>query len=111
MLTFTHGIDYLARDPIALSISLPLREEPSSIALPDTIQMEHWASIVPSSKAATRMLVTEMASMADAIGPQADALIQDMSEDGTHHPISKTVRTVIDTRSALVGRARDKTPL
>jgi serine/threonine-protein kinase HipA len=74
-------------------------------SLPDTIQMEHWASLVPSSKAAMRMLAGVLTSMADAIGPEADALMEEMSENGTYHPILKTVRKIIDTRCTLVRRA------
>ncbi|WP_159946269.1 type II toxin-antitoxin system HipA family toxin [Rhizobium sp. 18065] len=77
-------------------------------SLPDTIQMEHWASLVPSNKAATRMLAGELLRMADAIGPEADALVEEMSENGTYHPILKTVRKIIDTRCALVRRALEK---
>lgn len=80
-------------------------------SLPDTIQMEHWASLVPSNKAATRMLAGELIRMTDAIGPEADALMEEMSENGTYHPILKTVRKIIDTRCALVRRALEKPSL
>ncbi|WP_425640293.1 hypothetical protein [Agrobacterium radiobacter] len=71
-------------------------------------QMEHWASLVPSNTAATRMLAGELVRMADAIGPQANALMEEMSENGTYHPILKTVRKIIDTRFALVRRALER---
>lgn len=77
-------------------------------SLSDTIQLAHWTSLVPPTKAAKRMLVTELTGMADAIVPQADALIEEMSENGTYHTILKTVRRVIESRCALVRRAVDK---
>lgn len=80
-------------------------------SLPDTIQMKHWASLVPSNKAATRMLGGELIRMADATGPEADALLEEMTEDGIGHPILKTVRKVIDTRCALVRRALERPAL
>lgn len=80
-------------------------------SLPDTIQMAHWTSLVPPTKAAKRMLVTELTGMADAILPQADALIEEMSENGTYHTTLKTVRKVIETRCALVRRALDNEAL
>ncbi|MDM7979022.1 MAG: type II toxin-antitoxin system HipA family toxin [Rhizobium sp.] len=77
-------------------------------SLPDTIKMEQWASLVPSNKAATRMLAGELMRMADAIGAEADVLMEEMSENSTYHPILKTVRKVIDTRCGLVRRALEK---
>lgn len=76
-------------------------------SVPDTIQMEHWASVVPSNRAAKRMLAGELIRMAHAIGPEADALIEEMSEAGAYHTILKTVRKVIETRCALVRRTLD----
>lgn len=77
-------------------------------SLPDTIQMEHWASLVPSNKAATRMLAGELMSMVDAIGSEADTLLEEMSNNSTYHPILKTVRKIIDTRCTLVRRVLEK---
>lgn len=77
-------------------------------SLPDTIQLAHWTSLVPATRVAKRMLVTELTGMADAIQPQADALIEEMSDAGMYHAILKTVRKVIETRCALVRRAVDK---
>ena len=77
-------------------------------SLPDTIQMEHWVSLVPSNKASTRMLAGELMRMADAIGPEADALMGEMFANGTDHPILRTVRKIIDTRCALVRKAPDR---
>ncbi|WP_205910115.1 hypothetical protein [Rhizobium rhizophilum] len=63
---------------------------------------------MPSNKTATRMLAGELMRMADAIGAEADVLMEEMSENGTYHPILQTVRKVIDTRCALVRRALEK---
>lgn len=42
-------------------------------SVPDTIPLAHWTSLVPATKTAKRMLVTELTGMADAILPQAMA--------------------------------------
>jgi serine/threonine-protein kinase HipA len=77
------------------------------MSVPDTIQMEHWASLVPSARASRRMLASELMAMADAIATDADAVIEEMSESGAFHPILKTVRKAIETRCNLVRRAVD----
>ncbi|MDP2119529.1 MAG: type II toxin-antitoxin system HipA family toxin [Hoeflea sp.] len=76
-------------------------------SLPDTILMEHWASLVPSTRASRRMLAGELTAMADAIATEAVALFEEVSESGAFHPILKTVRKVIETRCNLVRRAVD----
>lgn len=77
-------------------------------SLPDTILMEHWASLVPSTRASRRMLAGELMTMADAIATEADALIYEVADRGALHPILKTVRKIIETRCALVRRALEK---
>jgi len=76
-------------------------------SLPDTIQMEHWTSLVPSTRAARRMLAGELLTMVDAITTEADALIKEVSDSGAFHPVLTKVRKVIKTRCALVRGAVD----
>ena len=77
-------------------------------ALPDTIQLEHWLSLVPPTKAAQRLLTKELATMAGEIEGKADLLLEELDAEGAYHPILKTVRNTIATRARLVLRAVDK---
>ena len=43
-----------------------------------------------------------------AIGPEANKLVEEMSENSTYHPILKTVQKIIYTRCALVLRTLDE---
>lgn len=76
-------------------------------SLPDTIQMDHWTSLVPSTRAARRMLAGELLTMVDAITTEADVLMEEVSDSGAFHPVLTKVRKVIQTRCALVRRAVD----
>ena len=46
--------------------------------IPDTIQLEHWLSLVAPTKAAQRMLKTELSTMAAKIEDQADQLLEEL---------------------------------
>lgn len=71
-------------------------------SLPDTILLEHWLTLVPATKSAQRLLTRELAKMTSEIGEKADALLEELREAGTYHPILKTVRRIIETRAKLV---------
>jgi serine/threonine-protein kinase HipA len=74
-------------------------------ALPDTIQLEHWHSLVAPTKAAQRLLNTEIDNMASAIEIEADLLLEELAQKDIAHPVLKIVRKIIGTRSALLRRA------
>jgi serine/threonine-protein kinase HipA len=76
-------------------------------SLPDTILMEHWASLVPPTRAAGRLLAGEMLTLAVAITTEADALMEEVSDSGAFHPVLTKVRKVIETRCALLRKAVD----
>jgi serine/threonine-protein kinase HipA len=78
-------------------------------AIPDTIQLEHWNTLVLATKAAQRLLATTMRQMAEGILPEADALLDEMDAEATYHPILKTIRKIIETRVQHVLRITDKT--
>jgi serine/threonine-protein kinase HipA len=77
-------------------------------AVPDTIQLKHWLSLVPDTKAAQRLLISDIASLAGNIEKEADALLLQLSDAGIQHPILKTVRGVIATRATHLLRIIDK---
>lgn len=76
--------------------------------VPDTIQLKHWLSLVPGTKAAQRLLINDIASLAGNIEREADGLLLELLEAGIQHPILKTVRAVIATRAAHLLRIIDK---
>ena len=77
-------------------------------ALTDTIQLKHWLTLVPDTKAAQRLLISDIANLAGNLEKEADRLLLELSEAGIQHPILKTVRGVIATRAAHLLRIIDK---
>lgn len=67
-------------------------------AVPDTIQLKHWLTLVPDTKGAQRLLVRDMAILAGRIRGEADRLVAAL-EEGIAHEIPKAIRTVIETRA------------
>ncbi|MBD8891100.1 type II toxin-antitoxin system HipA family toxin [Roseibium litorale] len=76
-------------------------------ATPDTILLEHWHSLVPPTKGAQKMINAELGTMASKIISEADALLGELASDGIAHPVLKTVRKIIGTRSAMILQALD----
>ncbi len=76
--------------------------------VPDTIYLEHWTSLVPDTRGAQRLLVRNIAEIAEAIEVEADGLIAELAEEGINHSILVSVRKVISTRAALLQRIVDK---
>ncbi len=68
-------------------------------SVPDTIHLKHWLTLVPQTRGAQRLLIRDMATMAERIGDEADALLAEMAEGGADHAILKSVRAVIATRA------------
>lgn len=77
-------------------------------AVPDTIQLKHWLSLVPDTKAAQRVLISDIADLAGNIEKEAEALLLKLSDAGIRHPILKVVRGVIATRAAHLLRIIDR---
>lgn len=76
--------------------------------VPDTIHLKHWLSLVSDTKAAQRLLINDIASLAGNIEREADGLLLELSDAGIQHPILKAVRGVIATRAAHLLRIIDK---
>ena len=68
-------------------------------SIPDTIQLIHWLTLVPDTRGAQRLLVKDMAELAEHIREQADQLLAEFEATGITHEILKTVRAVIETRA------------
>lgn len=75
--------------------------------IPDTIQLQHWLSLVPNTRGAQRLLVRELRSMAEEIGATADTLLAELEYEGAAHPILRDVRRVIDSRARLIARVSE----
>ncbi|WP_347376824.1 HipA domain-containing protein [Ensifer sp. Root1252] len=76
--------------------------------VPDTIQLKHWTTIVPDTKAAQRILVRELAQMAEGIVHEADALVGELADEGIKHPILSAIRKVISSRAGSVQRVTEQ---
>lgn len=78
-------------------------------AVPDTIQLKHWLSLVSDTKAGQRLLVGDLVNLATVIEVEADALLVEFADAGITHPILKIVRGIIATRAAHLLRISEKT--
>ncbi|MET3616172.1 hypothetical protein ABID16_004521 [Rhizobium aquaticum] len=76
--------------------------------VPDTIQLKHWKALVPETKSSQRILVRNLAQMAERIVIEADALVTELADEGTRHPILSTIRKVITSRAGLLKRAAEQ---
>lgn len=77
-------------------------------SVPDTIQLSHWYTLVPDTRAAQRVLAKDLADMAERTRVAAPALIAEMNAQGIEHPILKTIQGVIDTRAGHLLRLIEK---
>jgi serine/threonine-protein kinase HipA len=77
-------------------------------SIADTIQLKHWLTLVPDTRAAQRLLVRDMTELAGRIGDEADKLLAEFEDAGITHEILKTVRGVIETRAAHLLRITEK---
>jgi serine/threonine-protein kinase HipA len=75
--------------------------------IPDTIQLQHWLSLVPDTRGAQRLLIRDLRSMAAEIVPAADTLIAELEYERAGHAILKEVRRIIGSRAVLLVRAID----
>ncbi len=73
-------------------------------SVPDTIQLQHWLTLVPSTRGAQRLLAKDLQEMSTRIGGEADALLADLEHQGIAHSILPMVRRVIETRATHLQR-------
>lgn len=77
-------------------------------SVPDTIQLSHWYSLVPDTRAAHRVLAKDLADMAERTRVAVPALIAEMNARGSDHPILKAIRGIIDTRASHLLRITER---
>ncbi|WP_439402844.1 hypothetical protein ACNJYA_10880 [Bradyrhizobium sp. DASA03068] len=77
-------------------------------SVPDTIQLQHWLTLVPATRAAQRLLMKGIKETADGIRSAADSLLLELEEAGITHAILKTIRAVIETRASHLLRITEK---
>lgn len=77
-------------------------------SIPDTIQLKHWLTLVPSTRGAERLLLKDMTDMASRIRGEADTLIAELEKEGITHPILRSVRSTIETRAVQILRLTEK---
>jgi serine/threonine-protein kinase HipA len=77
-------------------------------SIPDTIQLQHWLTLVPATRGAQRLLVKDMKESAEWIRGEADALLAELEGAGITHAILKTVRGIIETRASHLIRITEK---
>jgi len=73
-------------------------------AVPDTIQLKHWLTLVPETRGAQRLLIKDMGDLAERVGSEADKLLAEFEGLGIRHDILQTVRSVIETRAVHILR-------
>jgi serine/threonine-protein kinase HipA len=74
----------------------------------DRIQLKHWMTLVPNTKVAQRILVRDLAHMAEGIVHEADALGSELADEGNKHPIVIAIRTVISSRAGSLQRVTEQ---
>jgi serine/threonine-protein kinase HipA len=77
----------------------------------DTIQLKHWLTLVPDTRAAQRLLIGDMTELAGGIEGEADKLLAEFEDAGIAHEILKAVRAVIKTRATHLLRITEKPPV
>jgi serine/threonine-protein kinase HipA len=64
----------------------------------DTIQLKHWLTLVPDTRAAQRLLMKDMGELSERIRGEADGLLAEFEEAGVRHEVLGRVRGVIEGR-------------
>ncbi len=77
-------------------------------SVPDTIQLQHWLTLVPETRGAERLLIRDLADVAGHIEQEADALLAELNDEGIDHAILGTVRGIIATRATHLLRIVEK---
>jgi serine/threonine-protein kinase HipA len=70
--------------------------------IPDAIQLTHWLSLVPDTKAAQRLFVREMQSLGTQARISSDALLKELADQEIEQPILKRIREIIEARASLL---------
>ena len=73
--------------------------------VPDTIQRDHWLSLMPGTKAAHQLLIKEMAALARNIIPAMVQLLSETAELGISNSVLLKIAKIIRSRSQLLVRA------
>ena len=73
--------------------------------VPDTMQRNHWLSLVPDTKAAHQLLIKEMASLARNIIPAMEQLLSETAELGISNSVLLKIAKIIRSRSQMLKRA------
>lgn len=68
--------------------------------VPDTIQLEHWWTLVPETRGARRVLEDELREMAERVGPEADALLAEFTGAGIRHVVLTAICRIIESRAS-----------
>lgn len=77
-------------------------------AVPDTMQLEHWLTLVPDTRGAQRLLVRNLGDMATSITKEAEALLREFEDQGITHRVLKDIRRIIGIRASHLLRIIDK---
>jgi len=73
-------------------------------SVPDTIQLDHWLTLVPPTKAAQRLMIRTLKQAAEEITSAADNLITEFDAEEITHPIVRRVRELIGKRATHISR-------
>ncbi|MGQ3215228.1 hypothetical protein [Shinella sp.] len=74
----------------------------------DTIQLKHWTTLVPETKFSQRILLRDLAQMAERTVIEADALVAELTDEGIKHPILSAIGKVISSRAGSLQRVMEK---
>jgi serine/threonine-protein kinase HipA len=77
-------------------------------AVPDTIDLKQWLTLVPETRGAQRLLVKHMGDIAGQIRAEADRLVVELKAEGISHDILKEIRAVIETRATHLLQVCDR---
>lgn len=77
-------------------------------SVPDTIQLQHWLTLVSATRGAQRLLVKDMKELAGRIRGDADTLLVDLQESGITHPVFKAIHAIVETRASHLLQITEK---
>lgn len=66
---------------------------------PDTVQLKHWLSLVPGTKAGQQVLMMELKKLSELILLETEKLLLEARKQGYWHPVLNTINNVIQTRA------------
>lgn len=74
----------------------------------DTIHWQHWATLVPETKAAQRQLKKDLQELSASVLAHSSELLEQMDAEGINHPILKRVQDIIGKRAKHLLGIADK---